>query len=116
MADLTSLANAISTFEGFLIPGSVAQRNNNPGNLKYVGQAGAIGKDSQGFAIFGSVADGQAALISQLGLYADRGLTLSQMMNIYAPSSENDTNTYLNYVSSQTGIAPDASLSSFQRG
>lgn len=116
MATLQDLANSISTFEGFPIPGSVAQRNNNPGNLKYVGQAGAIGKDSQGFAIFGSVADGQAALVNQLGLYADRGLTLSQMMNIYAPSSENDTSNYLNYVSNQTGIAPDASLSSFRVG
>lgn len=114
LGDLTSIATAISNMEGANVAGSLAQRNNNPGNLKYAGQVGAIGQDSNGFAIFATQSDGQAALVNQLNLYAGRGLTLSQALNIYAPPSENDTSNYIGYVSSQTGIDPNASLANFQ--
>lgn len=114
LGDLTSIATAIGNFEGVNVANSLAQRNNNPGNLKYAGQSGAIGQDANGFAIFDTQSDGQAALLSQLNLYAGRGLTLSQALNIYAPSSENNTSNYIGYVSSQTGIDPNASLSNFQ--
>ena len=33
MALIDTLANAIAQMEGFLVPNSLAQRNNNPGNL-----------------------------------------------------------------------------------
>ena len=33
MALIDTLANAIAEMEGFLVPNSLAQRNNNPGNL-----------------------------------------------------------------------------------
>ena len=45
-------ANAIAQFEGYNTASSAAARNHNPGNLKFAGQAGAIGQDSRGFAIF----------------------------------------------------------------
>ena len=57
MATLQDLANAIANFEGFNVSGSVAQRNNNPGNLMYAGQAGAS-QGANGFAVFDSVGDG----------------------------------------------------------
>lgn len=117
MATLQDLANAISNFEGFNVAGSLAQRNNNPGNLKYAGQAGAT-LGANGFAVFDSLDDGQAALLNQLNLYSSRGMTLAQMMNTYAPSSDNnDTSVYLSYVSQQTGVDPSTSLSmGFQEG
>jgi hypothetical protein len=115
MATLQDLANAMAQMEGANVSGSLAQRNNNPGNLKFANQAGAIGQDANGFAIFDSLADGQAALLNQLNLYADRGMTLSQAINTYAPSNENDTNNYLNFVSQQTGIDPNAQLADFRQ-
>ena len=73
---LQDLMNAIARMEGFFNTGNtVAKRNNNPGNLMYAGQRGAIGKDSSGFAIFGSIEDGWAALKRQIELDAGRGHT-----------------------------------------
>jgi hypothetical protein len=116
MATIQDIASAMAQMEGANVSGSLAQRNNNPGNLKYAGQTGAIGQDANGFAIFDSLASGQAALVNQLNLYADRGLTLSQALNIYAPPSENDTNNYVSFVSSQTGVDPNQPLASFRVG
>ena len=45
-----------------------SQRNNNPGNLKYAGQKGAIGIDDDGFAIFANAEDGFQALRNQIKL------------------------------------------------
>lgn len=115
MSTLQDLANAMAQMEGVNVTGSLAQRNNNPGNLKFANQAGAIGQDSNGFAIFDSLADGQAALLNQLNLYADRGMTLEQAISTYAPSSENDTSNYLSFVSSQTGISPSDPLANFRQ-
>jgi hypothetical protein len=76
-------------------------RNNNPGNLKFAGQPGAIGKDSQGFAIFKTPAEGIAAMRRQLGLYRARGLdTISSILSAWAPASAgNDTAAYIAAVS-----------------
>tara|TARA_R100000278_G_scaffold2287_3_gene4412 strand:- start:2485 stop:4833 length:2349 start_codon:yes stop_codon:yes gene_type:complete len=76
---LQDLANAIAQGEGFyndedqnISMGSAsqnpAQRNNNPGNLKFANQPGAIGQDEAGFAIFRNVEDGWQALYNQLRL------------------------------------------------
>ena len=110
MATVQDLANSIAKMEGFFVSNSVAQRNNNPGNLKFMGQNGAIGQDSNGFAIFFNSDVGWQALNNQINLDASRGLTLNQFINKYAPSSENDTSNYLQFVSQQTGIAPSATL------
>lgn len=48
---------AIQEKEGFW-KGSRSERNNNPGNVKWVGQLTAIGKDEQGFAKFQTYKDG----------------------------------------------------------
>lgn len=117
MATIQDLANAIGKMEGANIAGSVASRNNNPGNLRYVGQTGAIGQDSGGFAIFPDLSTGQAALNAQINLDANRGLTLSQFIAKYAPPNENNTSNYLNFVSSQTGVDPSTTLDAgFRKG
>lgn len=111
-----SVAASISQMEGYNVAGSLAQRNNNPGNLRFVGQAGAV-QGQGGFAAFPTPEAGQQALLDQINLDASRGMTLTQFVNSYAPPSENDTSNYLNFVSSQTGIDPNSSLTSaFQRG
>lgn len=110
MDPIESIAQAIATFEGFFRPGSRAQRNNNPGNLRYVGQPDAIGADGAGYAIFPAVEAGWEALRRQIRLDASRGLTLEQFIGKYAPPSENPTGAYLSFVSQKTGIRPSDPL------
>lgn len=81
-------------------------RNNNPGNLEYGTYAismGAIGTDGR-FAVFPNYATGKAAkekLIFEGSGY--RGLTLTQMINRYAPPSENNTSLYQSIVMAAVG-------------
>ncbi len=106
MATLEQLKQALATFEGYFKVGSVAQRNNNPGNLRYAGQAGAI-PDANNYAVFQTPEAGWAALQRQLMLYASRDMTISGMMQIYAPPSDNNpTKEYTAYIASQLGV-PD---------
>lgn len=104
---LNDLAKAIATFEGFFANQSRARRNNNPGNLKYAGQPGAIGADAQGFAIFATPEDGWRALERQIRLDASRGHTLSSFLYKYAPPSENATTAYLDFLRTRLGLALD---------
>jgi hypothetical protein len=84
-------------------------RNNNPGNLRYKGQAGA--SNAGGFAQFKSMADGIRAASKQIDLYMKRGLnTISKIISTYAPSSENDTDAYIKDVSKRLGKSADAPL------
>jgi len=115
-----SLAGAIQRQEGYY-PGSLAYRNNNPGNLIYVGQPGAH-QGAGGFAAFDSYNAGLAALKSQITLNADRGYdaagrpvtTVRELISSWAPSSDprNDTAAYIASVASSTGFDPDMPLSS----
>lgn len=90
-----------------------AERNNNPGNLNYAGQAGAVLEDGSNarFAKFGSTAEGVSALAKQLQRYGERGLdTVSKIINKYAPSSENNTQAYIDTLSKRLGVTGDQKL------
>ncbi len=107
-----SLMQAIAQFEGFNKSGSIAQRNNNPGNLRYA--PNQTGTDKSGYAIFDSPQEGWNALQRQIGLDQSRGLTLREFIYKYAPPSDNNpTSNYLDYVSNQTGVGADESLGVF---
>jgi hypothetical protein len=107
---LQSLAQAIQNQEGFF-PGSLAYKNNNPGNLVYAGQSGAS-PGAGGFARFNSYQDGYNALLAQINLDANRGTdvngnptqTVSQLITSWAPPGQNDTAAYIQSVTSQTGF------------
>lgn len=116
MADLiTSLAQAIQQFEGWS-PGSVSQRNNNPGNLR--SGAGMIGTDANGFAVFPDYQTGWNALLNQVQLNVNRGLSVDEFFAGkpgvyagYAPSA--DSNQPLQYaatVASWIGVDPSVPL------
>lgn len=90
---LTVIADAIQQQEGYY-PGSLAYENNNPGNLIFVGQQGAV-LGASGFAKFPSYEAGRDALLRQLQLYAKRGLTIQEMMDIYAPAGHGGNNPVL---------------------
>ncbi|MEJ2896223.1 phage tail tape measure protein [Bordetella avium] len=80
-------------------------RNNNPGNLVYVGQAGASKEANGRFATFSSAQEGLNALAAQLRRYGQRGLnSIQSIVNTYAPASENDTGAYANYLAQKMGI------------
>lgn len=110
--DMGKLNNGWSYSNGQWIPpkggagtgATLGERNNNPGNLRYAGQSGAeVGEG--GFARFGSLQEGVGAIYKQLKRYAARGITtLEDMINTYAPSSENDTSAYINNLSKATGL------------
>lgn len=88
-------------------------RNNNPGNLNFAGQAGATKEGGPGgrFAKFGTMREGVAALVKQIGLYVSRGKnSIRKILEVYAPSSENNTGAYIAAVSRALGIGPDDPL------
>lgn len=119
---VNSLAAAIQEHEGYY-PGSRSYRDNNPGNLMFVGQPGAT-SDPDGFAVFSSYAQGLQALKNQITLDASRGsdaagrpiATVADLLTSWAPPSENDTGSYIAAVSAQTGYDPSAPLSSLGSG
>ncbi len=84
--------------------------NNNPGNLRFVGQQGAT-QGENGFAKFSSPEAGVKALESQIKLDASRGLTLQQFINKYAPPTENNTNQYLAQMTQMLGVPPTTKIS-----
>lgn len=104
-------ASAIAQFEGFNTAGNRAQRNNNPGNLKFAGQPGAVGADSGGFAIFPDPATGFQALYTQLQKYVvsypDYSILdiTAKYLGQSAPTSDSQGNafTYAGYVASALG-------------
>lgn len=88
-------------------------RNNNPGNLNYAGQAGATKEAGPNgrFAVFRSAEEGLRALGNQLRLYSNRGInSVRAIISKFAPASENNTQAYINSVSSRLGVGSDASL------
>jgi hypothetical protein len=88
-------------------------RNNNPGNLNYVGQAGATKETGPNgrFAVFQSAEDGLRALGNQLRLYGARGInSVRAIISKFAPASENNTQAYIKSVSGGLGVSSDAAL------
>lgn len=65
IVNLNEWCLAAQSFEGWW-PGSTSFTNNNPGNLKYVGQALATGADKSGFCIFPTYQDGYATLYQMI--------------------------------------------------
>lgn len=88
----------------------LAYVNNNPGNLRYVGQKGAS-EGEGGFARFSSPEAGYEALKAQIALDTSRGHTLSSFLNKYAPSIENNTSLYVKQIAQWTGYDPNTKLS-----
>jgi hypothetical protein len=88
-------------------------RNNNPGNIRasaipWQGKAGSNG----GFEVFDDAVNGIRALARNLLAYQRQyGMTtIEQIINRWAPTSENNTAAYVASVSQQTGIAPRAAV------
>ena len=92
---------AVTTYEGWYEE-SRSYRNNNPGNIRggsYATWRGAIGVDKDGFAIFETVKDGEAALehlLFESKTYPT--LNLKDAIFRYAPTNENHSQAYYEFV------------------
>lgn len=89
-------------------------RNNNPGNIEDGDFARSIpgykGSDGR-FAVYETPDDGLAAHATLLGSYGRKGLnTVEGVVGRWAPSSENDTGAYAQFVSKKLGVDPRAPL------
>jgi hypothetical protein len=110
------MAPAIARMEGYNIPGSVAQRNNNPGNLRAA--PNCAGKDASGYCIFSGPALGWQDLYRQIQLNINRGLTMNEFFAGkpgvyagYAPSADNNRPyQYAAFVAAQAGVPVDVPL------
>lgn len=115
MSLIDDLANAIARFEGYNKPGSLAARNNNPGNLRSWGSYPVV----NGYVQFPDAATGWAALRRQVELNIGRGLNLLEFFGGkpgvyggYAPATDgNAPRNYAQTVAGWLGISTDQPLS-----
>lgn len=96
-------------------------RNNNPGNLNYVGQNGATLENhaTPRFARFNSAFEGFAALGKQIKAYYNgtskaagyqKLQSVEDIISRFAPASENNTQGYINKLSKMLGVGRGDSL------
>jgi hypothetical protein len=83
-------------------------RNNNPGNIEIGDEwQGKTGEDPP-FIIFQDITWGLRALATDIVNKINEGYnTITALITRYAPPSENDTQSYINQVSSTSGIGPN---------
>lgn len=108
-----NILNNSSSFNSYSVKikniNSPALRNNNPGNLIYVGQSSAQKGEFRYFdpetklpvywCRFNTPELGFQEVIRQLNIYSTRdGFNIEQAINRYAPSNENNTQSYINFV------------------
>ena len=105
------LASAIATEEGAFNPDPsvIPRRLNNPGDLRFLGQANAIRDPVTNFAKFSSWQAGVTALyrdiLAKMALKENgKAFSLRQLISAYAPPSENNTAVYLANVARRVGI------------
>jgi hypothetical protein len=90
------------------------ERNNNPGNLRYnkIPWKGLDNPpyDSDGFCRFTDPVFGIRAMYKDLyNDFTEDGLdTIAKLISEYAPANENKTTEYINYISRELGIEPNA--------
>lgn len=92
-------------------------RNNNPGNINYVGQDGAsLERPGGRFAKFETAYDGLKAMARQLMRYFTGKTTgkplqtLTDIISTWAPGSENNTGAYIAQLSKMLNVHPDTVL------
>ena len=100
------LAEAIAHEEGFYIPGSLPNRDHNPGDLRHSPHSFHLPSAPNAIGVIDNDADGWEDLNTQLREYAERDMTIQAMVFDYAPPSENNTAGYLAYICSECNCQP----------
>lgn len=118
MTKISNFCLAIQAHEGYYV-GSRSYRDKNPGNLRYIGQRLATGKDAEGFCIFATYEDGFQTLeamiknaasgVSEIYNPSD---TILQFFEKYAPTSDNNNpSVYAEAVAAKVGVPVTTQLS-----
>lgn len=96
------------------VGGSLTWRANNPGALRhsdFTRRMGAIGKTTNGFAIFPNPEVGRRANVALLKTEKYQNKTLAQAINTYAPSSDgNNPTSYAARLARAIGVTTDTYL------
>jgi hypothetical protein len=108
---------AIAAFEGYNTQGTIAQRQNNPGNLvagTFASTYGGTGSPGQ-IATFPTAAQGAAAEDALIQNYAEQGYSIQDLINTWAPATApgntpQSTQNYINFVANAAGVSPTTSL------
>jgi hypothetical protein len=107
---MTKLAELMSKMEGFGVPGAIPTVRNNPLDLRHGPNAAHPADDPDGIGYYATVELGWADGERQLRLYAMREMTLQEAIYEFAPPGENDSDSYLAFVVSGLGCAPDTPM------
>lgn len=94
--------------------GSLAWRNNNPGNIRagaFAKSLGAIGVGPGGFAIFPDSETGTRAISALMRTKNYNNLSIADAIARYAPPSENNTAAYQAAIRKQTGLDSSRKIS-----
>lgn len=90
---------------------TIADRFNNPTNLRWAEGYGTHNTKSGNFAVFPTLDEGVLASAKQLQIYGTRGInTVSDIAKKWAPSNENDTAEYIRHVVKTTGLGANDRL------
>ncbi len=105
-----------TVYSGFLrFGGTLAWRNNNPGNIRpgtFSNNHGAIGS-AFGFAVFPDESTGMDAIVALLRTQTYQSKTIRGAIFLYAPPNDNnDTDAYVNFIRQATGLDPNTAMSS----
>ena len=119
-----SVDQAISQFEGFGVPGTIATRQNNPGNLTFgpfAESQGATGPGAGNIAIFPNSQTGFNAMDQLIQHYASQGYNIQDLINTWSPpgapgNSPRSTQNYTDFVAQKTGATPGTPVSALQTG
>lgn len=76
---------------------TVSVKNNNPGNIRFVGQTGVI-SGLGGFCAAPNFLAGRQLLVHDLELKLAKHDTIRAIISLYAPPTENNTEAYINSV------------------
>lgn len=113
---IDTLVRTMARQEGWFAAGgepNLPQRNNNPINLIFAGQDGAVcsvcggkdprrpcagGRTAHGFAKFAVAGVGWAAAYRQVALWIQSAHSLEQLITTQAPPNENNTTAYISSV------------------
>ncbi|EHM3822667.1 hypothetical protein KGD20_003211 [Salmonella enterica] len=83
---------------------TIADRFNNPANLRYAEGYETASTRSGKFAVFPSLDEGVLAAAKQLQIYGTKGINnIHDIISKWAPSNENNTKAYIGHVVNSTG-------------
>ncbi len=90
---------------------TIADRFNNPGNLRWAEGYGTHNTQSGKFAVFPTLDEGVLAATKQLQIYGSKGINnVKDIVSKWAPSNENDTAAYIRHVVKSTKFSETEKL------